>query len=105
MVEREYQANLIQKLKRRFPGCMVIKNDPNYKQGILDLTILVNDRWGMLEVKMSARSALQANQQYYVEQLDEMSFAAIIFPENEEEVLNALQEALQPQGRPCISKS
>lgn len=79
-----------------FPGCMVVKNDPQYKQGILDLTIFYGPRWASLEVKKGPKSALQANQQYYVEKLDEMSFAAIIYPENEEEVLRALQEALQP---------
>lgn len=105
MVERDYQASLITKLKAMFPGCMIIKNDPQYKQGILDLTVLYEERWAMLEVKMGPKSALQANQQYYVEKLDAMSFAAIIYPQNEEEVLDALELALQPREQPCIPKS
>ena len=39
MLERNFQANLIQKLKRMFPGCIVMKNDASYKQGIPDLLV------------------------------------------------------------------
>jgi len=93
MLESKYQTQLIKTLKKRFPGCVVMKNDAAYQQGFLDLTILYQNNWAALEVKASAKSALQPNQQYFVEQLDDMSFASIIYPENEEEVLNALQEA------------
>lgn len=34
-----------------FPGCIVMKTDPNYIQGIPDLLILWNDKWATLEVK------------------------------------------------------
>ena len=40
MLESKFQAGLIKELKERFPGCMVLKNDPNYIQGIPDLTVL-----------------------------------------------------------------
>lgn len=93
MTESAYQSKLIKKLKRIFPGCMVLKNDAGYQQGILDLTLLWQRYWAMLEVKASADAAHQPNQEYFVNQLDNMSFAAIIYPENEEEVLLALQEA------------
>lgn len=105
MIESEYQAGLIKRLEEQFPGCLVMKNDAQYKQGILDLTILYKDKWAMLEVKMSAKSSLQPNQEYYVHQLDEMSFAAIIHPQNEEDVLNALQEAFRPRRRSRVSQS
>ena len=39
MTENAYQAKLIKKLKRMFPGWMILKNDPQYVQGILDLTL------------------------------------------------------------------
>lgn len=93
-LERDYQSDLIKKLKLLFPGCLVLKNDSGYLQGILDLSIFYKDRWAMLEVKASASSPEQPNQRYYVEMLDEMSFAAFIYPENEEDVLNALQQSL-----------
>ena len=104
MTESQYQIKLIKRLRQLFPGCLVLKNDPQYQQGILDLAILYRNMWGMLEVKKSRGARLQPNQEYFVHQLDEMSFAAIIYPENEEEVLNALQEAFQPRGRSRLSK-
>ena len=79
--------------------------DPDYQQGILDLLVLYNDKWASLEVKRSADADVQPNQEYYVHELNEMSFAAFIYPENEEEVLNALQQALEPPRRTRFSKS
>jgi hypothetical protein len=48
VTENEYQAKLIVKLKKLFPGCEILKNDSGYKQGILDLTILWGPFWAML---------------------------------------------------------
>lgn len=93
MLESNFQAKLIQELKERFPGCMVLKNDPNYIQGIPDLLVLYGDKWASLECKKSSNSKKQANQSYYVEKMNRMSFSRIIFPENKEEVLNELQQA------------
>jgi hypothetical protein len=103
VTEAVYQGKLIRKLKRLFPGCVVLKNDPQYQQGILDLTLLWGQYWAMLEVKASPETGLRPNQRYFVEQLDAMSFAAFIFPENEEEVLFALQEAFASRGEACVS--
>ncbi len=93
MDEAQYQTKLIKKLKERFPDCVVIKNDSAYQQGIPDLIVLYRDFWAFLEVKQSRSSTLQPNQRYFVDKLDDMSFAAIIYPENEKEVMVALQEA------------
>ena len=93
MAESKYQGKLIKKLERLFPGCVVLKNDSSYRQGIPDLTLLWRRHWATLEVKDRATSARQPNQEYYVKQMDDMSFSAFIYPENEREVLLALQEA------------
>lgn len=90
-LERDFQANLIKELKTRFPGCIVMKNDSSYIQGIPDLLILHNDKWASIEVKKSANAKKQPNQEYYVERMNEMSFSRFICPENKEEVLNDLQ--------------
>lgn len=102
MGENKYQAGLIKRLERRFPGCVVLKNDPQYQQGILDLTILYETSWAMLEVKDAPTSAVQPNQEYFVNHFNNMSFAAIIYPENEAEVLDALQQAFEIAGRACV---
>jgi hypothetical protein len=93
MTEAEYQKKLINKLRFLFPGCVILKNDPGYLQGIPDLVIFYRDRYAFLEVKASEKTKVQVNQPYYVELLNSMSFADFIYPSNEEEVLSALQRA------------
>ena len=93
MAENKFQADLIKELKRRFPGCIVLKNDPNYIQGIPDLLILYNNKWGALECKDSSSSKKRPNQEWYVEHMNKMSFSRFIFPQNKEEVLDELQRA------------
>jgi hypothetical protein len=102
VTEATYQARLIRKLKEMFPGCVVLKNDPQYQQGILDLTLLSGPLWAMLEAKASRTASHRPNQEWFVEQLDNMGFAAFIYPENEEEVLLALQEAFASRGAACL---
>lgn len=93
LTETEYQRSLIMKLEMRFPGCVVLKNDPEQLQGVPDLTILYNNRWASLEVKISEKAKYRPNQEHYLHRMDEMSFATTIYPENEEEVLIALEQA------------
>lgn len=93
MKESAYQSRLIKKLEKMFPGCVIIKNDPNYIQGIPDLIILFNDKWAMLEVKRSIEESLQPNQTYYVDMFNKMSYSSFIFPENEKRVFDELQHA------------
>jgi hypothetical protein len=102
VTESQYQRKVIDKIKKLFPGCVVLKNDSQYIQGILDWTILYGACWAALEVKASRSASSQPNQGYYVAKLDAMSFAAYIYPENEEEVLSALQQAFESPRRTCI---
>ena len=93
--ETIYQADLIERLYRLFPGCIVLKNDAKMVQGIPDLLILYNSYWAMLEVKINANASRQSNQEYYIKKFDGMSFAAFVYPENEEDVLYALQSTFR----------
>lgn len=93
--ENKFQADLIKELKQLFPGCMILKNDANYIQGIPDLTIFYNDRWAALECKKNRTASYRPNQDYYVKKMDDMSFARFIYPENKEEIINELQQALR----------
>lgn len=94
-LESKFQSDLIKELKSIFPGCIVIKNDPNYIQGIPDLVIFWFDRYAFLEVKKSRTASHQPNQDYYVDLINNMSFARFIYPENKEEVLDELQRSFQ----------
>lgn len=100
MLESEYQQSLKKKLENIFRGCVILKNDPNYIQGFPDLTIFYKNKWAVLEVKkdiseMSKTTASIRNQKFYIRMLDKMSFARFIYPQNEEEVLNELQQAFR----------
>lgn len=96
MAERKFQAQVIKKLKEMFPESIILKNDPTYLQGIPDLLILNDNKWGMIEVKDSKDEPYRPNQPYYLAKCKKMSFSATIYPENMKECLNDIQQALQP---------
>ena len=93
-LESGFQDRLISDLERLFPGCMIMKLDSSYIQGIPDLLILYKNKWATLECKKSANAKRQPNQSYYVDKMNQMSFARFICPENKEVVLHELQQAL-----------
>ena len=95
MIESEFQSELIKELKREFPGCIVLKNDPNYIQGIPDLIVLFKDKWVALEAKKSETAPHRPNQDYYISLMNEMSYARFIYPENKEEILDELQQTFR----------
>ena len=98
MVESRFQSGLIKELKERFDGCIVLKNDASYKQGIPDLLVLYRDKWAALECKRTANAKHQPNQDYYVERMNTMSYASYICPENKKEVLNDLERTFGASG-------
>ena len=96
MLESRFQANLIKEIKQLLPGCIIMKNDPEYIQGIPDLTVLYGKKWATLECKKSKNESHRPNQDYYVDKMQQMSYSAFIYPENKEDILHELQQALQP---------
>ena len=94
-LESKFQKELINEIKERFPGSVVLKNDSNYIQGFPDWTVLYKDKWAVLEAKRQKNAKKQPNQEYYVGVLDGMSFSRIVYPDNREEVLNELQQAFE----------
>lgn len=95
MKESAFQAKLIREIKKRFPGAIVLKNDPNYIQGFPDLTVLYKDRWAVLEIKQSEKASHQPNQDFYILQADKMSAGRFVYPENMMEVLDDLARSFQ----------
>lgn len=94
MRESQFQAQLIKKLSKMLPGIIILKNDPNYIQGIPDLILLYKNRWAALEVKRGATASVRPNQAHYVRTMYAMSYAAFIYPENESEILSEVQQSL-----------
>lgn len=104
-LESAYQADLRQRLEQEiFPGSIVLKNDTRYRQGIPDLVIFYRDRYAFLEVKKSAKEPFQPNQEWYLELINGMSFSAVIYPENEREVIAALQRSFQARRHARVSQ-
>ena len=92
MLENRFKTNLINEIEQLFPGCMVVHLDPNEIQGIPDLLILYRDTWAALEGKKSLNASHRPNQDYYVDYMNRMSYAAIVYPENKNDILLELQQ-------------
>lgn len=92
MLESRFQTQLIKELKKEFPGCVVLKNDASYLQGVPDLSVFFKDRWAMLEVKKNETATKQPNQEYYVDKINAMSYAAFIYPENKTKIMDELKK-------------
>lgn len=97
MLESTFKTNLKNDIEEMLPGCIVVHLDPTEIQGIPDMLVLYENRWAALEGKKSANASHRPNQDYYVDLMNRMSFAAFIYPENKEEVLYDLQQALCPR--------
>jgi hypothetical protein len=89
-LESKFQKELTDEIKDRYSGCVVLKNDSSYIQGIPDWSIFYEDKWAFLEAKRNKDANKQPNQEYYVNKLNDMSFARFVYPENKDEVLHDL---------------
>lgn len=99
MLENEFKTKLIVELEEMFPGCIVTHLDPTEIQGIPDLLILYKNKWAVLEGKKNRFATHRPNQDYYVDRMNDMSFARFIYPENKEEVLYELQQSFRPSRK------
>lgn len=95
MLESKFKQNLKKKILERLPGSLVLHLDANDIQGIPDMLILFGQRWAALEGKKSKSASHRPNQDYYVDQMNRMSFASFICPENEKEVLDEMERSLK----------
>lgn len=87
-LESGFQDKLRKELKEKYPESLIFKMDQI--QGIPDMLILYNDKYAFLENKKTATAKHQPNQDYYVDKLNNMSFARFVYPENKDEVLEEL---------------
>ena len=102
--ESDFQAALIKDLETRFEGSIVTKLDSGHIQGIPDLLVLYEDKWAALECKAGAKEAHRPNQDWYVEHMNQMSYASFIYPENKEKVLNEIEQSFKSSGTARVSK-
>jgi len=104
VLESNFKTKLIHEIEGLFPGCIVFHLDANEVQGIPDILILYRDKWAVLEGKKHRNAPHRPNQDYYVNLLNEMSFASFIYPEIKEEVLDELQQAFRTRRATRVSK-
>ena len=95
ILESKFQTALKKEVGLILPGSYMFKLDSSERQGVPDQLILWEDRWAILEVKRSANERFQPNQEWYIEEFNNMSFSSVIYPENKEEVLNAIQQTFR----------
>jgi hypothetical protein len=94
--ETDFQSHIILRLRESVePHGYVLNLDGSYIQGFPDILILYKNRWAVLECKRCFNAEEQPNQRYYIEHLSHLSFAAFIYPENEDEVFDDLYKALR----------
>ena len=98
--ESEFQSSVKKELEERLPGCVVSKNATGFHDGFPDLICLVGETWLMLECKRSEDEPHQPNQDWWVDHLNEMSYAAFIFPENREQVMGEITEKFGDYAKP-----
>ena len=91
-LESKFQKELIDEIRKQYPGCVILKNDSSYIQGFPDWTILYKNKWAVLEAKRSRTADKQPNQPYYVDKLNSMSYSRFVYPENKDEVLQELRQ-------------
>lgn len=87
-LESGFQDKLRDEIKQKYPDSLIFKMDQI--QGIPDLLVLHKSKWASLECKKNAIASHRPNQDYYVDKLNNMSFARFIYPENKDQVLEEL---------------
>lgn len=89
--ESDFQAKVIKKLKSL--GLAVVKNQagPGVPTGFPDITAFGEGIYFCLECKASARAKKQPRQDYWVNKLNEWSYAAFIYPSNYDKVMSEIK--------------
>lgn len=104
-LESDFKSRTVRHIREELlPGCILTMGNSASLQGIPDVFIVYYDKWAMLEFKREATSPHRPNQPYYVAMLNDWSFAAFIYPENAEDVLRALEQALAPRRKARVSQ-
>lgn len=90
MLERNFQQKLIKELKNL--GFTVWKNQQNATTETArpDLLVLKGVFWGCLEVKKERLAKHRPLQDVKVLKYNQMSYAAFVYPENKDQIINQL---------------
>lgn len=92
-LEKDFESDFMKDLNEVLPGGVWIKGNSAMRQGIPDRLFLHENHWALLEFKRDPKSTKEANQEWYVEKFNEMSYSAIVTPENAKQVIDEIQQA------------
>lgn len=90
-LESEFQSKLVKELQELIPECLVLVKPGFYVQGFPDLMVLYKTQWVALECKRKTPTRdddYEPNQEWWIRELDEMGYAAMICPENRKEIID-----------------
>lgn len=65
MLESQFQSKLIKELKKLFPGCIIMKSDSGYLQGIPDLPILGGKQVNTKKSRVSIAQEMKRIEKYF----------------------------------------
>ena len=95
-LESNYQKRLVKKIRKMFPMCYLFVKEAKAIRGIPDLILTVNGRFIGLEVKRCEseskhRTGRTVLQRHNINKINRAGgYACFIYPENEEEVIEAI---------------
>lgn len=95
MTEGNFKKKLKDDIRKLFPDCIITQLDPTYIQGIPDLLILFKNKWAALECKKSPNASKRPNQEYWINTMNNMSYASFISPESKDRILNELEHTFK----------
>ena len=98
--EGNFKKNLIKKIKKEFPDCIITKLEADHTNGLPDVLILRGSKWATLEAKADESEVGKERknklaQDYYVAKMNNMSYSSYVYPQNEKEVLDELKVHFQ----------
>lgn len=99
-----FKSKFMRDLQKLYPYSYILLLDPNYVQGVPDVLILDGPNWATFEVKRSRSAKRQPNQDWHVEQMNEMSYSRFVSPETRKDILDELQRAFGVPWEPRISQ-
>ena len=92
MLEASFKKQFLKKIEERLPYLDLDFIEPSTrKRSLPDIFVIGPICWAALEFKRSQDSNHQPNQDYHVERFNEKGYATFVYPENEGEVLDALE--------------
>ncbi len=94
-LESDFKVVFTDALAEAFPEGLLIRGNAATRQGLPDWLLLCGRNWAAFELKRSPKAIRQPNQEYYVQELNKMSYAAFVTPENYREVIREVQSAFR----------